>query len=225
MTPKTVCCGLVIATGAALLPMGEAHAVLSVLVTDAGSSQTTWTFSSTPGSTAINNGTFTTTAFNVPNAFFNLTNSPYTTIDNTLFNAVGGAASITIGSDTSSISQLYIDLDSGTGSDDFGVAGGTSFSYSTGEAVSWTGSLLMPIAFSNLTPGIYGPATNNAGIGSGLPQDITLTISSATPVPLESDALPILGSVAFLGAGVWFKRRRAQAKANLNFLSSSQAAE
>ena len=48
----------------------------------------------------------------------------------------------------------------------------------------------------------------------------TLQISSitvdATPVPLESDAWSVLGATAFLGGGMWYKRRRAQAKANLS---------
>jgi hypothetical protein len=47
----------------------------------------------------------------------------------------------------------------------------------------------------------------------------------ATPVPLETDALPVLGAVAFMGAGFWFKRRQAQAKANFSFLVSPQDAE
>jgi hypothetical protein len=46
---------------------------------------------------------------------------------------------------------------------------------------------------------------------------------SATPVPLESDALPIVGSVVFMAGGLWFKRRRAQAKANLEFLNNDTA--
>ena len=39
-----------------------------------------------------------------------------------------------------------------------------------------------------------------------------------TPVPLESDALPIVGAAAFMAGGMWWKHRRAQAKANLDFL-------
>ncbi|MFN5515554.1 MAG: hypothetical protein ACK5CA_12645 [Cyanobacteriota bacterium] len=42
--------------------------------------------------------------------------------------------------------------------------------------------------------------------------------SNVTAVPLESDALPIVGAAAFMAGGFWFKRRRAQAKANLDFL-------
>ncbi|MFN5513297.1 MAG: hypothetical protein ACK5CA_00710 [Cyanobacteriota bacterium] len=35
---------------------------------------------------------------------------------------------------------------------------------------------------------------------------------SATPVPLETDALPVVGSAVFMAGGLWWKRRRAQAK-------------
>jgi hypothetical protein len=35
---------------------------------------------------------------------------------------------------------------------------------------------------------------------------------SYTPVPLESDALPVVGSVLFMAGGLWWKKKRAQAK-------------
>ncbi len=37
-------------------------------------------------------------------------------------------------------------------------------------------------------------------------------VFTPTPVPLESDALPIVGAAAFMAGGLWFKRRRSQAK-------------
>jgi hypothetical protein len=68
-----------------------------------------------------------------------------------------------------------------------------------------------------LTPGTY-----TSGFNSGLNADsITINVQ-ATAVPFESDALPIVGAAAFMGSGLWFKRRRAQAKANLNFLNADQ---
>lgn len=45
---------------------------------------------------------------------------------------------------------------------------------------------------------------------------------TAQAVPLESDALPIVGAAAFMAGGLWWKRRRAQAKTNLNFLTANQ---
>ncbi|MBJ7899905.1 MAG: hypothetical protein GC158_08290 [Cyanobacteria bacterium RI_101] len=76
------------------------------------------------------------------------------------------------------------------------------------------------------------PLTGNAGdtatlntINSGLNRGNgsvnisgNITSGSATAVPLESDALPIVGSALFMAGGLWYKRRRAQAKANLDFL-------
>lgn len=40
----------------------------------------------------------------------------------------------------------------------------------------------------------------------------SIEVTSATPVPLETDALPIVISGLFFGGGVWFKRKRSQAK-------------
>lgn len=40
----------------------------------------------------------------------------------------------------------------------------------------------------------------------------SIEVTSATPVPLETDALPIVISGLFTGGGVWFKRKRSQAK-------------
>ena len=51
-----------------------------------------------------------------------------------------------------------------------------------------------------------------------------VSASPATPVPLESDGWAVLGATAFLGGGMWYKRRRAQAKANLNFVDAPEPA-
>jgi hypothetical protein len=56
------------------------------------------------------------------------------------------------------------------------------------------------------------------GFPNSFNEFITSGSLTATPVPLESDALPIVGAVAFMAGGMWFKRRRVQAKANLDFL-------
>ncbi len=79
-----------------------------------------------------------------------------------------------------------------------------------GEQLNGTVSYTGTFASLGLTPGTY-----TSGFNSGDNADsITINVG-ATPVPLESDAAPILGSVAFIGAGVWWKRRRTQAKARL----------
>jgi hypothetical protein len=50
---------------------------------------------------------------------------------------------------------------------------------------------------------------SNPASGSGILQINQLTV---TPVPFESDALPVVGSAAFMAGGLWWKRRRGQAK-------------
>ncbi|MFM7561093.1 hypothetical protein, partial [Cylindrospermopsis raciborskii] len=55
---------------------------------------------------------------------------------------------------------------------------------------------------------ISSPATSQGGWGA----TGTYITSSVEPVPLESDALPVLASAAFMAGGMWWKRKRAQAK-------------
>ncbi|MFN5513792.1 MAG: hypothetical protein ACK5CA_03340 [Cyanobacteriota bacterium] len=55
-------------------------------------------------------------------------------------------------------------------------------------------------------------------LNQDLKNNVVTTLGPATPVPIESDALPIVGAAAFMADGIWYKRRRAQAKANLDFL-------
>lgn len=77
--------------------------------------------------------------------------------------------------------------------------------YSSGNPLSGTAT------FNNATFDALGwtPGTYTASWGSGANADsATLQIGSATAVPLETDALPILGSLAFMGAGLWMKKRR-----------------
>ncbi|MBJ7901507.1 MAG: hypothetical protein GC158_16675 [Cyanobacteria bacterium RI_101] len=61
-------------------------------------------------------------------------------------------------------------------------------------------------------------ASSIYGIVNGSTSPVSAGSLQGTPVPLESDALPIVGAAAFMAGGLWFKRRRAQAKANLDFL-------
>ena len=83
-----------------------------------------------------------------------------------------------------------------------------------GEQLNSTATYELTDFFTlGLTPGTY---TSDFNSTLAVPDSITINVQ-ATPVPLESDAAPILGAVAFMGVGVWWKRRRAQAKADLNF--------
>ncbi|MFN5514156.1 MAG: hypothetical protein ACK5CA_05245, partial [Cyanobacteriota bacterium] len=42
--------------------------------------------------------------------------------------------------------------------------------------------------------------------------DNSIVSSTVTPVPLETDALPVVGAAAFMGGGIWWKKKRAGAK-------------
>jgi hypothetical protein len=87
--------------------------------------------------------------------------------------------------------------------------------YTAGTTISGTSTYnSATLASLGITPGTYIWTLGNTA------RD-TITLN-ATPVPLESDALPIVGSVVFMAGGLWFKRRRAQAKANLEFLTADQ---
>ena len=64
-----------------------------------------------------------------------------------------------------------------------------------------------------------GIVVNSEGASAAIEENIT-PAGTATPVPLESDALPVVGAAAFMAGSLWFKRRRAQAKSNLEFLNN-----
>jgi hypothetical protein len=48
--------------------------------------------------------------------------------------------------------------------------------------------------------------------GGATTTTITNFSAPATPVPLESDALPVVGAAAFMAGGLWWKKKRAGAK-------------
>jgi len=66
------------------------------------------------------------------------------------------------------------------------------------------------LTFVNNTFFDLGVDTSQAYIWT-LSNNDTITLQ-ATPVPLESDALPIVGSALFMAGGLWWKKKRAQAK-------------
>jgi hypothetical protein len=48
----------------------------------------------------------------------------------------------------------------------------------------------------------------------------TYSLTAAIPVPLESDALPVVGSALFMAGGLWWKKKHNQAKAHLDFANT-----
>jgi hypothetical protein len=155
---------------------------------------------------------------------FNLTvtnvESRYDTLAGTYssFNGdtVGSSASVNSGA-TSSEVFFYLD-GSAPGTDSPGFQYIRFVFASPLDSASNQPSQLVQGSFANQPfTGSYIRA--NGGFGS---EELAITSGSATPVPLESDALPIVGAAAFMAGGFWFKRRRAQAKADLEFLTADQ---
>ena len=52
-------------------------------------------------------------------------------------------------------------------------------------------------------------ATNGLGFGTAV-IEINNAGSTVTSVPLESDQWAVVGAVAFIGGGVWLKRKRSE---------------
>ncbi|MBE9204180.1 hypothetical protein IQ218_12965 [Synechocystis salina LEGE 06099] len=78
------------------------------------------------------------------------------------------------------------------------------FTLATGNGETQSSS--SPVNLNLLAGDTFGfqvsTATNLGGEGI-----LTINDFNATPVPFESDALPVLVSMTFLGAGMWAKRR------------------
>lgn len=97
---------------------------------------------------------------------------------------------------------------SGTGSQIRTTWGGFGFKINTNNLVN--------LFFDSQAENVFGNSDIFAtDFGGAIGESGTITTSSlepATPVPLESDALPVLASAAFMAGGMWWKRKRAQAK-------------
>ena len=183
------------AIGLSLGVVETAQASLLVNVTGtAGSGQTIWVFSGS--STASSNGVFGLTPGDSPEEWRNV--GDY--VADTLLNAISispssGSASITNSQETRSISLIGIDYDgnsSSSNNDDFGIGvANQPLNIITGDLVSWTGTLLLPLDITQFKLGTYGPAQGGA-IG-GL-TDIQLTFKS---VPESTSIIGLLVAGTF----------------------------
>lgn len=183
------------AIGLSLGVVETAQASLLVNVTGtAGSGQTVWVFSGS--STASSDGVFGLTPSDSPEEWRNV--GDY--VADTLLNAISispssGSASITNSQETRSISLIGIDYDgnsSSSNNDDFGIGvANQPLNIITGDLVSWTGTLLLPLDITQFKLGTYGPAQGGA-IG-GL-TDIQLTFKS---VPESTSIIGLLVAGTF----------------------------
>lgn len=183
------------AIGLSLGVVETAQASLLVNVTGTpGSGQTIWVFSGS--STASSNGVFGLTPSDSPEEWRNV--GDY--VADTLLNGISispssGSASITNSQETRSISLIGIDYDgnsSSSNNDDFGIGvANQPLNIITGDLVSWTGTLLLPLDITQFKLGTYGPAQGGA-IG-GL-TDIQLTFKS---VPESTSIIGLLVAGTF----------------------------
>ncbi|MEM1344387.1 MAG: VPLPA-CTERM sorting domain-containing protein [Pseudomonadota bacterium] len=202
---------LLLAGLAAFALSTPAQAVLLVEIDGTpGSGQTTWTFS---GSDIAGNGGFFDDDDNLGSADAWQNLGQYTTRNDVEETDVTGNAVLSIGSETRAIDLAYIDDDGSTSDDDFGVgvAGPTNFTFTAGDTVSWSGSLLVTgIDLNDLNesglPAVL-TASNYGGTANTLDLEVRIGSSSAV-VPLPA-SLPLL--LAGLGALGIAARRRARA--------------
>ncbi|ARU55740.1 MAG: PEP-CTERM sorting domain-containing protein [Pseudomonadales bacterium] len=177
-----------------------------------GSGSTTWSLS---GSSTVNqSGTIRTNVgsnnFSVDDTFEpdvagDFISSTTTILDNSLF-SISGLATITIGSDTQTITDIFLDPD-GASRDDFGIRVDSALSYLAGEASSWAGDFVVGLDISEFNLGTYRLNTtqsNGGGFLFALADDVVLNFNEATSVP-EPSVIALLS----LGlAGIGFSRKK-----------------
>ena len=89
-----------------------------------------------------------------------------------------------------------------------------------GSSVTWRASSPGPqpisptgIATFNGFRASDNGTSSYADFPATLNPNFQINVTEATAVPLESDALPVVGSALFMAGGLWWKKKRAQAKA------------
>lgn len=67
--------------------------------------------------------------------------------------------------------------------------------------------------YTNFSGVLQGAFPSSTGTSIGNIRNYAVA-QAVVAVPIENDALPVVGSALFMAGGMWWKRKRAQAKAN-----------